>query len=161
MKPLTRFKFMLWSFGKTKVPLIHYVRPKLIAIDDEKIVIKLPCNRRNKNHLNSMYFGTLSIGADLAGGFHGLYHAKQSKLDVSLAFKSFQANFLRRPETDVYFVSEMGKTVSTMIATSEKEGHRVNQPIEVKAYTHYPHAPEEVANFSLELSLKVINKNRS
>ncbi|MCH9756158.1 MAG: DUF4442 domain-containing protein, partial [Gammaproteobacteria bacterium] len=98
MKPLTQFKWMLWSFGKLKVPLISYVRPKLLQIDDEKIVIKIPCRRRTKNHLNSMYFGALSIGADLAGGFHGLYHAKKSGLNISLAFKSFQANFIRRPE---------------------------------------------------------------
>ncbi len=147
---------MLWSFGKMKVPLISYVKPKLIAINDEEIIVKLPCNRRNKNHLNSMYFGALSIGADLAGGFHGLYHAEKSKLKVSLAFKSFQANFIRRPEGDVHFVSQMGQVVQEMIATSKKEAHRVNHPIEVKAYVNYPGVPEEVANFTLELSLKVL-----
>lgn len=149
---------MLWAFGKTKVPLISYVKPKLLFINDEKIIIKLPCRRRNKNHLNSMYFGALAVGADLAGGFHGLYHAKKSGLNISLAFKSFQANFIRRPEADVYFVSQMGQTVQTMIAESKKEGHRVNRPIDVKAYVDYPDAPQEVANFSLELSLKVISK---
>ncbi len=129
MKPLTRFKFMMWSFGKRKVPLISYVKPKLVAINDKEIVVKLPCMRRNKNHLNSMYFGALSIGADLAGGFHGLYHAKQSKQKVSLAFKSFQANFLRRPETDVYFVSQMGDVVQNMITTSQKEARRGNASV--------------------------------
>ncbi|MDX2346743.1 MAG: hypothetical protein QNK11_07735 [Legionella sp.] len=156
MKRLTRFKFMLWSFGKTKVPLIGYVKPKLIQLDDKKIVIKLPCSRRNRNHLNSMYFGVLTIGADLAGGFHGLYHAKQSGLNVSLAFKSFEANFIRRPESDVYFVSEMGSMVKSMIAESKETGLRVNQIIIVKAYVNYFNSSksEEVAHFKLELSLK-------
>jgi hypothetical protein len=155
MKPLTRFKFMLWSFGKTKVPLIGYVKPKLIQINHQKIMIKLSCSRRNKNHLNSMYFGALCIGADLAGGFHGLYHAKQSGLDVSLAFKSFEANFICRPESDVYFVSEMGYVVQNMLAESEKTRERVNHIIDVNAYVNYFSSPETVATFKLELSLKI------
>ncbi len=156
MRALTRFRWMLWSFSKTKVPLISYVKPKLVSINDQEIVVKLPCRRRNKNHLNSMYFGALSIGADLAGGFHGLYHAKKSNRNVSLAFKSFTADFIRRPEKDVYFVSQMGDTVQQMIETSYKKKHRVNQPIDVKAYVNYLDAPEEVARFRLELSLKVL-----
>ena len=157
MKPLTRFKFMLWSFGKTKVPLIGHLKPKLIHINDEEIIIELPYCRRNKNHLNSMYFGSLAIGADLAGGFHGLYHAKQSGLQVSLAFKSFQADFIRRPESDVFFVGQMGSTVQAMIAESNKTGLRVNKNIGVEAFVHYFDAAEaeKVAQFGLELSLKV------
>jgi acyl-coenzyme A thioesterase PaaI-like protein len=158
MKPLRRFQFMLWSFGKTEVPLIGHVKPKLLAIDDERIIIKLPFCRRNKNHLHSMYFGALTIGADLAGGFHGLYHAKQSGLNVSLAFKSFEAQFLRRPESDVYFVSEMGHQVKNMLAEAKKTNTRINQPIDVTAYINYPKEPTKVATFQLELSLKINKK---
>lgn len=155
MKPLTRFKYFLWSFGKTKVPLIGYVRPKLLDITDEQIIVKLPCNKRNKNHLNSMYFGALSIGADLAGGFHGLYHAKKSNLNVSLAFKAFEANFIRRPESDVYFVSKMGHMVQDMIQQAEQTKQRINQWIDVTGYMNYFEKPEVVATFKLELSLKI------
>ena len=156
MKPITWFRFTLWRFGYFKVPLIGYLHPKLISITDQDIVIRLPFNRRSKNHLNSMYFGALSIGADLAGGFHGLYHAKQSSEQVSLAFKSFEARFLKRPESDVFFVSTMGLDVKEMIHKSKETGLRINSPIHVKAYVNYPHQSEEVASFVLELSLKVI-----
>ncbi len=158
MKPLTRYKWMLWSFGRKKVPLIGHVRPKLLKINDQEIIIKLPLSRRNKNHLQSMYFGSLAIGADLAGGFHGLYHAKQSGLNVSLAFKSFEAQFLRRPESDVYFISQMGDTVQSMIAEAKTTSLRINRPILVNAYTHYPENPEKVAAFSLVLSLKATER---
>ena len=43
--------------------------PKIVQISDESLEIKIRLNRRTKNHLNSMYFGTLSIGADITGGF--------------------------------------------------------------------------------------------
>lgn len=157
MSLFTRFKFFLWVFGRFKVPLIGYLKPRLIRLTAEEIAIQLKLNRRSKNHLNSMYFGALAVGADLAGGLHGYYHAKQAKLDISLAFKSFQAQFLRRPETDVYFVCSMGKDVEQMIVESKQSGKRINKLLDVIAYTHYPEKPQEVARFTLELSLKVLS----
>ncbi|MBA2657794.1 MAG: hypothetical protein H0U70_12565 [Tatlockia sp.] len=159
MSALTRFKLFLWFFGRFQVPLIGHLKPKLIKLDDKIIITKLALNRRSKNHLNSMYFGALAVGADLAGGLHGFYHAKQANLDVSVVFKSFKAQFLRRPESDVYFISEMGEVVKAMIMESQKTGERLNQPILIKAYTNYPENSEEVADFTLELSIKVLNKN--
>lgn len=156
MKAFTRFKLFLWSFGHFKVPLIGHLRPKLIKLDADEIIVKLPLSRRSKNHLNSMYFGALAVGADLAGGMHSFYHADLAKLKVSIAFKSFQAQFLRRPETDVFFICSQGAVVKAMIEESKATQQRVNKPIEIKAVINYPTNPEEVANFILELSVKVV-----
>lgn len=158
MKLLTRFKFFIWSFGYFKVPMIGYLHPRLLNLTEHEIVIKLKLNRRSKNHLNSMYFGALAVGADLAGGLHGFYHAKLAKINISLAFKSFQAQFLKRPESDVYFISSSGEMIKKMILNAKTTKQRINHPIVVKAYTHYPEHPEEVASFTLELSLKVIDR---
>ena len=156
MKLISRFKLFLWYFGHFKVALIGYLRPRLIKLSDTEIVIRLPLRRRSRNHLNSMYFGALAVGADLAAGLHGFYYADLEKCTVSLAFKSFQAQFLRRPESDVYFVCTRGETIKNMIVESRDSGERINKPINVKAYTHYLTQPEEVADFILELSVKVV-----
>lgn len=156
MKLLQRFKLFLWYFGHFKVPLIGHLRPKLITLNEQQLVVKIRLNRRSKNHLNSMYFGALSIGADLAGGLHAFYHADLAKVKMSMAFKSFQAQFLRRPESDVYFVCDNGDSVKAMLEQSKVSGERVNQLIPVKAYINYPEHPEEVADFKLELSVKVL-----
>lgn len=153
---MTRFKLFLWYFGHFKIAMIGYLKPRLIKLSDSEIVIRLPLRRRSRNHLNSMYFGALAVGADLAAGLHGFYYADVEKCKVSLAFKSFQAHFLHRPESDVYFVSTSGELVKKMITESQNSGERINKPINVKAYTHYLTQPEEVADFILELSLKVI-----
>ncbi|CEG58100.1 PaaI family thioesterase [Legionella fallonii] len=155
MKTLTRFKFFLWYFSHFKVAMIGYLKPRLIKISEKEIVICLPLRRRSRNHLNSMYFGALSVGADLAGGLHGFYHAELAQCKMSLVFKSFQAQFLRRPESDVYFVCNEGEVVKGMIEESQSSKERVNKPITIKAYTNYLTQPEEVANFILELSIKV------
>ncbi len=156
MSPLTRFRFFLWSFGHFKVPLIGHLKPKLIKLDDKNIVVKLPLGKRSKNHLNSMYFGALAVGADLAGGLHSFYHSKQLKIKSSVVFKSFQAQFLKRPESDVFFVCEMGDEVKAMLCESRKTGQRINKPISIKAYVNYLDNREEVADFTLELSIKVL-----
>lgn len=158
MSPLTRFKFFLWKFSHFKVAMIGYLKPHLIKLTDDDIVIRIPLRRRSRNHLNSMYFGALAVGADLAGGLHGFYHADLAQCKVSLVFKSFQAQFLRRPESDVYFVCTEGAIVKKMIEDSRATGERINKPINIKAYTDYLTQPEEVADFILELSVKVINK---
>lgn len=160
MSPFKRFKFFLWHFSRFKIPLIGYLRPRLLTLDDKKIVICLPLTRRSRNHLHSMYFGALAVGADLAGGFHGFYHADRAQCTISLAFKSFQAQFLKRPESDVYFVSEQGELVQSMIEESKKTGERVNRAISIKAYTDYLTEPQQVADFILELSIKVIKSNQ-
>ncbi|HHU0076227.1 TPA: PaaI family thioesterase, partial [Legionella pneumophila] len=149
MSPLTQFKFFLWFFSHFKVALIGYLKPKLIQLTDNEIVVRLPLTRRSRNHLHSMYFGALAVGADIAGGLHGFYHAKQAKCKVSLAFKSFQAQFLRRPESDVYFICTEGDVVKKMIEESKKSGERINKPIHIKAYINYLTHPEEIADFIL------------
>lgn len=154
MNNLTRFKFFLWMFSHFKVPMIGYLKPRLIKLTDTEIIICLPLTRRSRNHLQSMYFGALAVGADLAGGLHGFYHAKQKKCKPSLVFKSFQAQFLRRPESDVYFVCSEGETVKRMIEESIATKERITRPIPIKAYTDYPEFTVEVAHFILELSVK-------
>lgn len=156
MNPFKRPQFFLWYFGRFKIPMIGFLRPKLLKLTDKEIVLRLPFNKRSKNHLNSMYFGALAVGADLAGGWHGMYHANKLHYKVSLAFKSFQAQFLSRPESDVFFVSLMGDEVKAMLEESKTTGLRVNKPVIIKAYTHYLTEPKEVADFVLELSIKVL-----
>ena len=157
MSIITRFKFFMWYFGHFQVPLIGYLNPRLHRLTDNEITVKLRLKRRSRNHLHSMYFGALTVGADVAGGLHGFYHARQAKKRISLVFKSFHADFLKRPETDVYFVSTMGGTIKDMIAQSQATKTRVNEMITVKAYTHYLTKPQEVARFTLELSIKVLD----
>lgn len=158
---LKRFTYFLWYFGHFSVPLIGYLRPKIITLTDEMMVVRIKLGRRSKNHLNSMYFGALAAGADIAGGLHGFYHAKQANSEVSLAFKSFHAQFLKRAESDVYFVSANGRLVKEMLEESRQTGIRVNKMLPVQAFAHYLTIPELVAEFSLELSVKVINSSLS
>ena len=71
-------------FGLMRIPLIFYCHPKVVRISDARLEVKIRFNRRTKNHLNSMYFGVLAVGADVTGGFLAmkLIHENQSKMEV-------------------------------------------------------------------------------
>tara|TARA_R110002050_G_scaffold204327_3_gene339768 strand:- start:6121 stop:6567 length:447 start_codon:yes stop_codon:yes gene_type:complete len=145
---------MLWLFGFFKIPLIGFINPKLVELTDKRMVVRVPLRRKTKNHLGSMYFGALSIGADLAGAFQAFHIADNRKSKISLAFKDFKADFLRRPESDVFFISEAGQQIEAMVDETIQTKERVTQGIRVDAVINYPENPEVVAEFTLGLSVK-------
>ncbi len=149
---MSKLKRNIWLLGTFKIPMLGFARPKLISIDEDKVVMKIKIRRRTKNHLNSMYFGALAVGADTAAGIHAYYLGVEKKLNLSLAFKSCKAEFLKRAETDITFVCSEGRKIAQQMDTSVTTGERQNEDIYVEAFNT---DQELVATFVMTLSLKV------
>lgn len=143
-------------FGLTKVPLIFFVSPSVVRLDDQQCIVKIPLNRRTKNHLNSMYFGVLATGADLAGGLVAMKEIADSKKQVALSFKDFHAEFLKRAEGDVHFVCTQIPEIKNFVAQVIASGERMNFPVYIEASVPSIEAAP-VAKFTLTLSLKLKN----
>ena len=75
-----------------------------------------------------MYFGALSVGADIAGGIQVFYFSKKMDRKVSFAFKGMNAQFLKRAESDIIFESNEGQKIQKAMEKSLKEGSRINDP---------------------------------
>jgi len=154
---LQRFKQTLGMrlFGWLKIPLLASVRPSVIELSETRCVIRVPLRRWTKNHLGSMYFGALAIGADSAGGLLAMDQIKRSGGGVSLVFKSFQAAFLKRPESDVFFICDEGTAIREQVRQALDSTERITEPMHVQAAVKLPDGSfETVAEFTLELSLK-------
>lgn len=151
---LKKLRFKLFLLGIFKIPMIGYVRPQLVSIDDETVKIKINLTRKSKNHLNSMYFGALAIGADIAAGIHTFYYAEKSNQKISFSFKDMKADFLKRAESNITFVSHGGNIIQSMLTDSKISGLRQNNHVMVLAYDDNE---EIVAEFLMGVSLKVIN----
>ena len=54
-----------------------------------KVIVKIPFRRKVKNHVNSMYFGALAVGADLSGAYLAFHHIKKTDRKIKLIFKDF------------------------------------------------------------------------
>jgi len=149
-----RDTILLRSFGLFKVPLLFWLRPSVVELSDENCVIKIPFKRRSKNHLGSMYFGVLACGADCAGGLAAMKMIIDSGESVSLAFKDFEAKFLKRPEADVYFSCSQGVEIKSFVKQVVASGERHNMPVVITATCPDKFGDEAVATFTLTLSLK-------
>jgi acyl-coenzyme A thioesterase PaaI-like protein len=149
---LSKMRRLLWLMGIFKIPLIAYVRPKLMRLDEETCQVRIKLRRRTKNHLKSMYFGSLAVGADVAAGLHAFYFAENSGVKVSFAFKAVKAEFLMRAMTNVIFESKDGALVEKAFQEAMETKERVNQwvKVEVKNTDN-----EVVAVFNMEISVKV------
>jgi hypothetical protein len=144
---------ILQMYGLWKIPLLFAVRPKVKSISDKKIIVEIPLNKITKNHSGSMYFGSLAIGADCAVGLLAVHHIDKCKVKVNLIFKDFQANFLKRAETDVLYLCTEGKKIKSLVEQAIRTGERQNMAISAKAVSK--RNPEEIfATFILTLSLK-------
>ena len=140
-------------FGLMRIPLIFFCRPRVVKISDTCLEVRIKLNRRTKNHLNSMYFGVLSVGADVTGGFLAMKLIRESQSKISLIFKDFHADFLKRAEGNVHFVCEDGPAIQKLVELTEKTGERQNLPVHIIA-TVPAISNEPVAKFILTLSLK-------
>jgi acyl-coenzyme A thioesterase PaaI-like protein len=141
-------------FGLMKIPLIWFIRPSVVSMDDQRTVIKVPFSRRNKNHLNSIYFGVLCAGADIAGGLTAMRHIHASGRKISLSFADFHAEFLKRAEGDTYFTNTQGQAISKFVEEVIESGERMNMEVDVVATCPDKLGDEPVAVFKLTLSLK-------
>ena len=145
--------YYLIVFSISKIPLLWFCRPKIISISSKSIEIKIPLKRRTKNHLNSMYFGALSVGADITGGFLAMMCIQKTKKKVALIFKDFKADFLKRAEGDVHFICNQGDDITSLVHKTIQSGKRENMIVYIDAIVPSI-SSEVVAKFELTLSLK-------
>ncbi|WP_228710652.1 DUF4442 domain-containing protein [Saccharobesus litoralis] len=154
MPTLNQANWQLKAFAWRYVPLIAFHRPKILMLSDDAIALRIKLGWLTRNHLRSMYFGSLCVGADLAGGFLVYVMAQQQKLNLSFAFKAVQADFIKRPEADVVFTCQAGQQIAMALQQAISSQQRVNIPVNVSAQC--PSISDDiVAKFSLTLSIKI------
>lgn len=137
------------------LPLLGSLRPRVLALDDDRCVLGVPLRRWTRNHLGSMYFGALAMGADGAAGLLATRLIRATGRPVHLVFGAFEARFLRRATGDVAFVCEEGPRIRALLARVLETGIRQGERLAIRAEVRPPEGPPEVvATFILDLSLK-------
>jgi len=143
------------AFGLLNIPLLFIVSPSVMKLSAKECEVKIPLNRLTRNHLKSMYFGTLAMGADLAGGLLAMQAIRRSKKKINLIFKDFKADFLMRPESDVHFICKEGDKIREQVEETVRSKKRTNQSLKIYAITPKKSGDEPVAKFVVTLSLKL------
>lgn len=143
------------GFSLLNIPMLFIANPSVIKLSDNECKVAIPLNYLTKNHVGSMYFGVLAMGADLGCGLMATEAIRKSGKKVVLIFKDFKAEFLKRAEADVHFVCKQGKQISALVKKAIVTGERQNQVFEVLAKTPKKTGSETIAKFTLTLSLKL------
>ncbi|MFN3711442.1 MAG: PaaI family thioesterase [Alishewanella aestuarii] len=151
---LRKANWFLKLFAWRYIPLIGFCSPKIIRMDDKTVEVTMPHKWRTKNHLGSIYFGALAIGADLAGAFLVFTKAKARGVNANFAFKDVEGKFLKRPESTVHFISHDGDVIDQMLDESIATGERVNRPVSVMVTCPEKNGNDVMASFTLTLSIK-------
>jgi len=146
--------FKMRLFALSKIPLIFYVRPSVVSISREKIVVRIPLKRRNRNHHGSMYFGVMCVGADCSGGLLGMQHIDDRPEKIALIFKDLQADFYKRAEGDTYFTCTQGDAIAALVEKTANSEERQEMPITITATVPDKFGDEPVARFVMMLSLR-------
>ncbi len=142
----------IWAFAKIR--LISYVRPRVVALTDERCEIVVPLSWRTRNHLRSMYFGALCTGADAAAALAALKASRKAGGRVAIVFKDMQAEFVKRAEADVHFSCDQSREILALIERADVSGERENLPVRVVATVPKLLGAEPVARFTLTLSVR-------
>jgi acyl-coenzyme A thioesterase PaaI-like protein len=154
MTTAVRETLLLRAYTALKIPLISHVRPAVEELTLERCVVRLPLSRRTKNHLGSMYFGALAIGADLAGGLIAMDWSRRRRLPVALVFRDLSADFVAPATADVRFVCEEGAAIRALVERAAASDERLDMPVHVTAQVGAGPRAREVARFTMTLSLK-------
>jgi len=151
--PLWKVNLFVKLFGLAKIPLVFFCGPKFVEFDQNRCVVKIKLGYRTKNHLNSMYFGALAVGAELSVAAAAVFAIQQKKQRIDFLFKDFQCQFLKRAEGDVLFVCEEVPLVSELIEKASNSSERLETTL--KGYAYVPSKGKEpVISYQLTLSVK-------
>ncbi len=141
-------------FLKLKIPVLWFLGPRIVRVDDDVAEILIPLTWRTRNHLRVMYVGALCAGADLAAGMGAARHIFGGPDRIDLLFKDLHADFLKRADGDVHFRSSQGAMVAEAVARTRETGERVTLPVEVVATVPARYGEEPVARFTMGLTMK-------
>jgi len=141
-----------------KIPLISWIHPSVVELNGERSVLKIPLSRRTRNHLHSMYFGAMAIGAEVSVALKAVKTIVDSKKPVDYVFKDFKAEFHKRAEGDVHFIFEDARGVEELTKLAIESGERQTKTFHGYAVVPSKDPNEKVLTYAVTLSMKLRQK---
>lgn len=136
-----------------KLPLLAFISPQVVTLTPEKTEIKVRSGWRVRNHLGSVYFGALAMGAELSIALKAIQEIQRSGRKIDFIFKDFKAEFLRRGDGDVHFTCDEAAGVTALIQAAAESADRQERTF--KGYATVPSkSADPIMTYELTLSVK-------
>jgi acyl-coenzyme A thioesterase PaaI-like protein len=151
---LLKETLLLRAVGLSRIPMLLFVAPRVLRLDEEGCEVQVPLSFRTRNHVGSMYFGALATGADVTCGLNAWFAIQQRFRGVQLLLREARASFLQRADGAVHFTCRDGRAILEGVARAHAERTRVEVPVTVTATVPRRHGEAPVARFDFALTLK-------
>lgn len=149
-----KFTAFIHMYGLLKIPLVLFISPRVVEASDKKFELKVPLSYRTKNHLGSMYFGAMGIGAELSVAAAAVKAIAESKQKIDFVFKDFSAQYLKRGDGHVHFICDEVEAVQGLIEEAKTNPNRLERKFKGYAVVPAKSTSEPVMTFELTLSVK-------
>ncbi|MBL4618357.1 MAG: PaaI family thioesterase [Robiginitomaculum sp.] len=154
LTPIKEANLKFEQVGLNFIKMLGFVGAELIEYTEDKTVVRVPLNTNTKNHLGSIYFGALAVGADVTCAWIAFDLIDITKKNVSVVFKDLSVKFLKRADGDAHFTCSDSRKVAEAFHQTIEDGERKNIPLEVIATVPSKYEDEPVAVFNMTLSMR-------
>jgi hypothetical protein len=154
IKKLSAF-IQFFSLGK--IPLLGFMRPQVVRLDEQLSAVKIPFGYVTKNHVGSMYFGALAMGAELSVALYMVDQIFMKGLKSQFIFKDFKAQFHKRAEKDIYFVCNQISELQSLCEKAAQTTERVEGTFHgyaVDDVEQIQNPQTKIMSYELTISLK-------
>jgi acyl-coenzyme A thioesterase PaaI-like protein len=147
-----KFTALINLYSLAKLPLLAFITPEFVEMSDQRCVVKVRRDYRTRNHLNSMYFGALAMGAELSIAAAAIQAIQESGQRIDFIFKDFEAKFLKRGDAHVLFTCEHVQQVKELVNQAARSSERFEKTFDGFAQT--VKSDEPIMKYRLTLSVK-------
>ncbi len=145
------------AFLRNNVPMIKFSGLSLETVDEQQCIVKMPFIAENKNHVQSMYLGSLVIGAEVSAGILAFHLIHTHQINSTVVFKNFSGAFLKLALNDVYFICADASAINAALDEIQTTGKRVNVDVNVIAVEDRHNTTEPIATFTMTVSMKPLS----
>jgi hypothetical protein len=149
-----KYNAFIAAYGLFKIPLLVFLGPRVVEMTKTRFVIKIPLGYRTKNHLNSMYFGALGVGAELSIAAPAAIMIAENSLKIDFIFKDFTAQYLKRADGHVHFICDEIEAVTALIEEAKTNPGRLERKMKGYAVVPAKSATDPIMTYELTLSVK-------
>jgi len=144
----------LFRIGTSVMPMMRYVRPKLVEYTPERMVVRIDVSRRSKNGFNSLFLGAFAAGGDcVAGAFPMKFMYETGHRTIPLV-KSASSEYYKRVSTYALFTCTQGKELYEVCNEVVASGERRDITVHVIVTAPAEFGDEPVARISQVMSIK-------
>lgn len=147
-----KFTALVNAYSLMKLPLLAFITPEFTEFSDQRCVVKVRLGYRTRNHLGSMYFGALAMGAELSIAATAIQAIQDSGQKIDFIFKDFEAQFLKRGDAAVLFICDQVAAVRELIEQAAHSPDRFEKKFEGFART--VESEEPIMKYKLTLSVR-------